>query len=137
MSTTMTVAEAEARFGHDVDEHLERDLEIPVLTGPQRQGDILFVPAVVKAATDPIPQAGYPVIRGENGGHTHALHTDTGHCFYTPTSRTDGVLGTLTVAEESSAVLAHSEHGFMAFGPGSYTVTRQREQADVIRSVAD
>lgn len=134
--STMTVAEAEARFATTVDEHLARDLEIPVATGPQRQGDILFIPAGA-AATDPIPQAGYAVIRGENGGHTHALHTATGEAFYTPSGRTEGRLGVLTVAEGSTAVLAHPEHGFMAFGPGTYTVTRQREQADVIRSVAD
>lgn len=134
--TTMTVAEAEARFGHDIDEHLARDLVIPVHTGPQRQGDLLFVPGGTPATT-PIPQAGYPVIRGENGGHTHALHTDTGQAFYTPTGRPEGRLGVLTVADDSTAVLAHSEHGFMAFGPGTYTVTRQREQADEIRSVAD
>lgn len=134
--TTMTVAEAEARFGHDIDEHLARDLVIPVHTGPQRQGDLLFVPGGTPATT-PIPRAGYPVIRGENGGHTHALHTDTGECFYTPSGRAEGRLGVLTVADDSTAVLAHSEHGFMAFGPGTYTVTRQREQADEIRSVAD
>ena len=67
-----------------------------------------------------------------HGGHTHALHTATGEAFYTPSGRSEGRLGVLTVAEGSTAVLAHPEHGFMAFGPGTYTVTRQREQADVI-----
>lgn len=135
----MTAAALEERLGVTIDEHLDREIGIPVLTGvPQRQGDILFIPGTPnQKATTPIPRAGYPVVRGENGGNTHALHTDTGTCFYDPDTRDGQRLGVLTVAEASVAILAHPEHGFMAFGPGTYTVNRQREQADEIRMVAD
>lgn len=136
---SMTVAALEERTGITIDEHLAREIDIPVLTGvPQRQGDILFIPEdASRIAATPIPQAGYPVVRGENGGNTHALHTDTGRCFYDPASGDGQRLGRLTVDHGSVAVLSHPEHGFMAFGPGTYTVNRQREQADEIRMVAD
>ncbi len=134
----LTVAEAEARFGTVIDEHLAREVEIPVIAGaPQRQGDILFIPAPGRAAKTPLTAAGYPVVSGENGGNTHALHADQGRSFYDPNTGGGQRLGVLTVAEASTAVLSHPEHGFMAFGPGTYVVNRQREQADEVRLVAD
>lgn len=135
----MTVAALEKRTGITIDDHLLRELEIPVLTGvPQRQGDILFIPGTPnQRATTPIPAGGYPVVRGENGGNTHALHTDLGECFYDPAGGDGQRLGVLTVAENSVAILSHPEHGFMGFGSGTYAVHRQREQADEIRMVAD
>lgn len=135
----MTVAALEERTGITVDEHLAREIDIPVVTGqPQRQGDILFIPGTPNhRASTPIPAAGYPVVRGENGGNTHALHADVGRCFYDPDTLRDARLGVLTVAADSRAILSHPEHGFMAFGPGTYIVNRQREQADEIRMVAD
>lgn len=139
MTTTMTAAALEERLGVNIDEHLAREVDIPVLADvPQRQGDILFIPGTPSIpARTPIPQTGYPVVRGENGGNTHTLHTDTGTCFYDPDKRDGQRLGVLTVSGGSAAVLSHPEHGFMAFGPGTYVVNRQREQTDAIRMVAD
>jgi len=139
VTTTMTVAALEERTGITIDEHLIRSVEIPVLAGvPQRQGDILFIPEIpTLAASTPIPAAGYPVVRGENGGNTHALHTDRGRAYYDPATRDGQRLGVLTVEADSVAILSHPEHGFMAFGPGTYIVNRQREQADAIRMVQD
>jgi len=136
---TMTAAALESRLGVTIDEHLAREMEIPVISGrPQRQGDVLFMPAPEqRKATTPLTAAGYPVVRGENGGNTHALHADKGTAFYEPSTRGGLRLGVLTVADESTAILSHPEHGFMAFGPGTYVVNRQREQADEIRMVQD
>src|SRR5882762_7885042 len=134
----MTASELESRLGVSIDEHLAREVEIPVIAGrPQRQGDVLFVPAVTSAATTPLTRAGYPVVRGEVGGNTHRLHADQGESFYSPFAGDGQRLGVLTVGEGSTAVLSHLEHGFMAFGPGTYMVIRQREQADEIRLVQD
>ena len=41
------------------------------------------------------------------------------------------------IAEESTAYLAHPEHGYTGIGPGTYRISRQREQADEIRLVQD
>lgn len=137
--STMTAAALEERTGVQIHDHLERQVAIPVHTGvPQRQGDVLFVPRPdVPAATTVLTAAGFPVVRGENGGNTHALHAYSGTAFYTPSTSGGLRLGVLTVPEGSTAVLSHPEHGFMAFGPGTYVATRQREQADEIRVVAD
>lgn len=139
MTTTMTAAALEERLGVSIDEHLAREIDIPVLAGvPQRQGDVLFIPEPsARKATTPLTAAGFPVVRGENGGNTHAVHADLGTSFYDPDLSGGQRLGVLTVAEGSTAILSHPEHGFMAFGPGTYRVNRQREQADEIRIVAD
>lgn len=142
MSNTMTLAEAIEHYDVDVLEHLDREVAIPILTAlPQRQGDVLFMPSsVAKPAITPVPKDGHPVVRGENGGNTHLLLEGWGApVFYDPAPERRGslALGTLTVPEGSVAYLAHPEHGYMGFGAGTYAVSRQREQADEIRMVAD
>lgn len=139
MSNTMTAAALEERTGVSIHEHLERQVAIPVHSGkPQRQGDVMFIPAAaLSAAKTPLTRAGYPVVVGENGGNTHRLHADSGSSFYDPSTAGGQRLGVLTVAEGGVALLSHPEHGFMAFGDGTYVVTRQREQADEIRLVQD
>lgn len=134
--STMTVADAIETFGVDIHDHLPRDLDIPVSTRLQFQGDVAIVPAVSAApATTPVPVDGVPVVRGEVGGNTHLLLPSEGVMF---DSRPVGlVLGVLTVAEGATAYLAHPEHGYSGIGPGSYEIRRQREQADEIRMVAD
>lgn len=134
MKTLTTMIET---TGIQVDDHLDRQATIPVLTGAQRQGDVIVVPADVQAST-PLPAEGFPVVRGEAGGNTHTLIGE-GVVFFDPQEATvdDLTLGTLTVAEGATAWLAHQEHGFNGIGPGCYTIRRQREQADVIRVVAD
>lgn len=137
-----TLAEVIDRHGVDVLDHLDRQLEVPVLAGLQAQGDVIVVPegiAFVNApATTPVPAAGVAVVQGENGGNTHLLLAE-GTVFYAPIPRTDtGLdLGVLTVPDGSRAFLAHPEHGYAGIAPGSYVVRRQREQADEIRLVQD
>lgn len=136
--TSMTLASAIDHYGVDVHEHLDREFEIPVLSGAQRQGDVIVLPRHTTPATTTVPQAGHPVVRGENGGNTHLLLAD-GDVFFDAkvASATDLALGTLTVAEGATAYLAHPEHGYVGIAPGTYEVRRQREQADELRLVAD
>lgn len=137
---SITLQEAIKHYDVDVLEHLDRDVTIPILSGPQRQGDVIVMPSLAVKATTLIPAAGCPVVRGENGGNTHLLLEGFGGPVYFDLAapRTDSLtLGTLTVPDGSTAYLAHPEHGYMGFGAGTYTVSRQREQADEIRTVAD
>lgn len=126
---------------HDVDvhDHLDRDEIVPVHCGMQRQGDVLVIPRPqLDAATTPVPQAGVPVVRGENGGNTHLLLADGDvRCDMQTASVVDLSLAVVTVAEGATAYLAHPEHGYTGIGPGTYRLSRQREQADIERLVAD
>jgi len=135
MNTLATLTE---RHGIDVHDHLDRQITIPILTGLQRQGDVLVIPNKNATATTPVPADGVPVVRGENGGNTHAIVAE-GPVFCdlrTATAR-DLTLALLTVPEGSTAHLAHPEHGYMSIGTGNYTIRRQREQAEELRVVAD
>lgn len=139
MSTLSTLID---RHGIDVDEHLDRQVDIPVLAGLQAQGDIIVIPATVAGlrvtAANPVPQAGVPVVRGENGGNTHLLLAEGDVRWDGRTPRDQELsLGTLTVHPGAVAHLAHPEHGYASIAPGTYVIRRQREQADEIRLVQD
>lgn len=115
------------------------DVDIPVLAGLQRQGDILIRPTIGVLATTPMPAAGTPVVRGESGGNTHAVYAADGpvFCDLTAVSVTDLRVALLTVPEGSTAYVGHPEHGFLGVAPGCYEVRRQREMAEQMRMVAD
>lgn len=136
---TTTLADLIDRHGVEVHDHLDRDALVPVLTDAQIQGDVGIWPAPqLIPATTALPKQGHPVVRGEAGGNTHLLLPgfDT-TCYYTPADEQGLRLGVLTVPDGGSAVLHHPEHGYLGIGPGTYELTRQREQADEIRMVAD
>ena len=137
--STSTLGALIATHGIDVDDHLGRELEIPIHTGLQRQGDVIIIPAArTRAAATPVPGAGTPVVRGENGGNTHAIvPAGPVYCDVRTASAEQLTLATLTVPEGSVAYLAHPEHGYMGIGPGTYKLRRQREQADELRMVQD
>lgn len=138
-TTTTTLRDAITRHGVDVLDHLDRDAIIPTIDKAGRQGDVIVLARPKrKAATGPVPAAGVPVVRGENGGNTHLLLAD-GPVFFDGRvpSAGDLQLGTLTVPAGSTAYLAHPEHAYMGIAPGTYVISRQREQADEIRMVAD
>jgi hypothetical protein len=130
-----------ATTGTEVLDHLDRDAAIPHITVAGIQGDVSFrINPQLDAATTPVPAAGVPVVRGENGGNTHALYADGPIAFDAAGNAgdpADTLIGTLTVPVGSTAFLLHPEHGGMSFGPGTWAVGRQREQADVARYVAD
>lgn len=139
--TTLTIAQAVARHGIDVLDHLDRDATIPVMAGLQMQGDLAIVPIVRAAhttAVTPVPPGGVEVVRGENGGNTHTLLAE-GDVRYDErdVTATSLVLGMLTVGDGATAYLAHPEHAYSGIAPGCYEIRRQREQADELRLVAD
>lgn len=121
-------------------EHL--DLEVRVLTGMQRQGDVLIVPCAPPAGVfKPIPVEGVTVVRGEtSGGNAHILHALDGECAWAESQHADRDLlqGWLTVAPGASATLIHTqEHNVIGIGPGCYEIRRQREFAGEWRRVSD
>ncbi|HET7397650.1 MAG TPA: hypothetical protein VFJ94_03920 [Intrasporangium sp.] len=139
-TATRTIASMTVTTGVSVTTGHDLDVDIPVLTGMQRQGDVLVIPSPAgKNATTPVPATGTPVVRGENGGNTHAIYPD-GPGVACDTFAADGAslrVATLTVPAGSTAYLGHPEHGFMGIGPGRYELRRQREMADELRVVAD
>lgn len=125
--------------GIDVLEHLDRDALVPVVSGLQRQGDVIVVPAKhLGAAKAKVPATGVPVVRGEAGGNTHAIVAEGDvFCDVREASASNLTLATLTVTEGAVAYLAHPEHAYSGIGPGTYELRRQREQADELRIVQD
>lgn len=118
------------------------DIDVPVLTGLQRQGDVLIFPrpaigAAEAAAMTPVPPAGVAVVRGEATGNSHLLYADGPVLWDAPSS--DMLrLGVLHVPTGSVAWLIHTdEHGANGIGPGTYVLLGKREQADELRRVAD
>jgi hypothetical protein len=137
MATTTQMIEA---TGVEVITEQDFDLEIPVLGGVQRQGDVLIRPTIGILPTTVVPAVGTPVVRGENGGNTHAIYAADGpvYCDVAGTgSARDLRVALLSVPEGSTAYLGHPEHGYMGIAPGSYEIRRQREQAEEMRMVAD
>lgn len=142
-----TLADVIDRHGVDVLEHLDRQMDVPVLGGLQAQGDVIVVPSGIAAGTSsrfmrvastPVPATGVAVVRGENGGNTHLLLAE-GDVRWNVIERADNGLdlGFLAVADGATAFLAHPEHGYAGIAPGRYVIRRQREQADEIRLVQD
>jgi hypothetical protein len=102
------------------------DLDIPVLQGPQRQGDILVRPLTDNARCDPpaptpVSANGIAVVRSESSGHTHTL---IGEATWT-VSVWPAELGVLDVT--GTAYLVHPEHATLGIDRGRYLLRRQRE----------
>ena len=136
-----TLADAERAYGTTHLDHLDRQADLPTVDRLGFQGDVAIIrDESATPSTVPVPAAGYPVVKGENGGNTHALFGT--HACYTP-SGTAGLdpsdldLGVLTVPQGPAALLSHPEHGGLLIAPGTYVLRRQREQADVARFVED
>ena len=142
-----TYATALDLVGTAVPDHLAADAEVPVLTGPQSQGDLLVVPSTTSVTTRlrPVPPDGVQVVRGEATGNTHWLHRG----FDSPGvswCRPDGdasdeaerlVVAHLRVPDGQSALLIHTdEHGANGIGPGEYVIRRKR-QLDAVPGPSD
>ena len=136
--STSTIDSMTARTGVTVLDHIDPTGEVPVVSAAAAQGDVSILRVTTRPATTPMPSR-VDVVRGEAGGNTHSLHP-SGNCFWdghAERSVTDLTLGTLTVPEGSTAVLAHPEHGFLEVAPGTYRIGRQREYAGEWAYVAD
>lgn len=140
MSQITTLADAEQAYGTTHYDYLDKGADIPVVARLAAQGDVLIVrDDQARPSTTEVKRAGYPVVQAAAGGHTHALF---GPVFYTPSTNassdpSDLDLGVLTVPDGEQALLSHPEHGALLIEPGTYTIRRQREQADVARFVED
>ncbi len=130
-----TLADLIERYDVEVLDYLDRQATIPVLSGPQIQGDISILPVTATAARTPLPAAGCVVATGREG-HAHRL---VGQGMFDLAKQVRGSLaiGTLTVPPAGVAYLAHDEHGYMGVAPGTYTIGSQREFAGIWRAVAD
>lgn len=142
----MTYGEALALSAISIPEHLEAEAEVPVLTGPQAQGDLIIVPLDQAREVQDwpvgkiVPMGGVQVVHGEATGNTHWLHAgfnSPGVSWYR--AGNDGlVLGVVTVPKDQTAMLVHTdEHGANGIGPGRYEIRQKRELADEIRYVED
>lgn len=138
---TTTYAEALAKVGATVPEHLVADAEVPVLTGPQAQGDLLVVPVdKIAAELTPIPAKGVQVVFGEATGNSHFLHRgfDSPDVSWARVDDGSLTLALLLVPEGQSAQLIHTdEHGANGIGPGMYEIHAKRELRDEITRVQD
>jgi hypothetical protein len=146
--STATITNGEILSRHQIKtdgiEHL--DLEVPIETGPQAQGDVLIIPVdAVADQGERVPAKGLTVVRGETeGGNAHILHVLEGECFWAPAPNAADELaqGWLTVPEGSSATVIHTqEHNVIglggAAGGSTYEIRRQREFAGEWRRVSD
>lgn len=147
-ATATTYGSALSKIGVTIPGHLLAEVEVPVLTGPQPQGDLLIVPAaddefaVSGVALKLVPDEGVQVVYGEATGHTHWLHRgfdSPGVTWGRVVGGSDPLVeGVVHVPEGEVAELIHSdEHGCNAMGPGTYVIRGKREQADHISRVAD
>jgi hypothetical protein len=134
-----TLADITTETGFAVLEHLEAEMQVPVLAGVQFQGDLAVIPAddiELPGDTKPVPADGIPVIPAVAGGHEHRLFASVpGTAFWAPDTGSGQDLGVLTSSEP--CYLLHPEHGGTGVAPGRYVLRRQREQADEERLVAD
>lgn len=115
------------------------ELEIPVLSANQRQGDVLLLKITRQHEGGRPLGKGVEVVRSEQGSNTHTLHGD-GTWLANDRAIDPEVLvqGWLTVPDGGEAFLIHTEeHSAIGVGPGTYEIRRQREYAGVWRRVAD
>ncbi len=139
MATTLELA---AQTGVSIVTDIDPSIDIPVSAGMQRQGDVLLIPLVSGAGkvVDAVPPGGTPVVRGENGGNTHAIYAADGPVFCDSVAATGErlMVAHLSVPDGSTAYLGHPEHGFLGIAAGEYEIRRQREHAEEMsRLVAD
>lgn len=101
------------------------ELGIPVLTGVQRQGDLIIVPTEACRSGTPLG-AGVTVVEAEsNAGNSHIL---IGDGAWQRAVGNELIEGWLEVPERGEAFLIHTEeHNALGIGPGSYEIRRQRE----------
>jgi hypothetical protein len=137
---SMTFADALTKVGVTVPDHLIADAEVPVLSVPQAQGDLLIVPLLSsRAELAAVPDEGVQVVFGEATGNSHYLHRgfDSPDVSYARV-REGQRIAVVFVPEGQNAQLIHTdEHGSAAFGAGLWGIHEKREQADEIRRVTD
>lgn len=131
-----TYASALRLVGVTVPDHLVAEAEVPILTGPQAQGDLLVRPAAAPSSGRwrAVPTAGVQVLHGEATGNSHWLHPgfdSPGVAWLEAAGRDapdDLIVGHLRVPAGQYALLIHTdEHGANGIGAGEYAVHRKRQ----------
>lgn len=131
----MKLAELLDRSELDVLDHLERQVTVPVVDGPQAQGDLIVLPmAMVPVVTvgdwvgfHAVPWHGVELVRGVAGNNPHTLVADPGTCQWTPRVRDPLRLAVAVFENTTTAYLIHPEHGGTGIAPGRWLVRRQQE----------
>lgn len=116
-------------------DHLEREVAVPVLDGPQAQGDLIvlplaMVPVVVVHSWSfwrDVPRGGVELVRGVAGNNPHTLVADPGVCQWTGAFRDPLGLGIALFENTAPVYLIHPEHGGTGVAPGQWLVRRQQE----------
>lgn len=137
MNALRTLSDITAWSGVDVFDYLDREVSVPVVDGPQAQGDLIVVPHAMLAdvvtcqpwtRTVPVPASGIELLRSAAGGNPHSLVADEGACTWTgPVADPRGLaLGIVEVT--GVAYLIHPEHGATGIAAGRYVIGRQRKR---------
>lgn len=79
--TTATFRDVLGRHNITVPDQTIAEITVPVLSGPQRQGDIAIFPRepltpAERSMAVQVPPEGIAVVRGEATGNTHMLSAD-------------------------------------------------------------
>lgn len=131
----MKLSELLVRTELDVLDHLEREVVVPVVDGPQAQGDLIVLPrwlvkevVVPERPHRPLPRAGVELVRGVAGNNPHTLVADPGTCEWTTTVHDPFGLAIAAFHNTAVAYLIHPEHGATGVAPGDWVVRRQQER---------
>jgi hypothetical protein len=132
---TMNLAEILDIAELSVLDHLELQVAVPVLDGPQAQGDLIVLPlAMVPVVTtshwtrwQSVPRRGVELVRGVAGGNPHTLVADPGVCQWTGGHQDPLGLGVALFENTAPVYLIHPEHGGSGVAPGRWLVRRQQE----------
>jgi hypothetical protein len=132
----LTLFELTQLSGLDVLDHLDQSVSIPVIAGPQAQGDLLVVPfAMVAHQVRPthwtrtvlVSASGVELLRSAAGGNPHSLVADEGTCTWSARVSDDAGLALGILDATEAAYLIHPEHGATGIASGRYVIRRQRE----------
>jgi hypothetical protein len=134
MNTIATLAE---KFPIGDLSHLD-DIEIPVSSGPNAQGDLSWFPlrSGKVAGLKPIPQEGVVILSGNNG-HPHTLFSLKGECSVALNLTQEQRLATVVVPEGAELLVAHNEHGYHVVGEGTFQFNCAFEYRTELRRLAD
>jgi hypothetical protein len=125
MTSTHTNETVFATVGIDTTNLEFPDLGIPVLTGIQRQGDLIVVPATAPHTGVPLGD-GVAVVKAESDAENS--HILIGDGSWHRAVGDELVEGWVTVTAGGEAFLIHTEeHNALGIGPGTYEIRRQRE----------
>lgn len=122
---THTSESVHEKFGVSILDQEYPEMEVPILSGNQRQGDVMVLAVTTNqtGGATRIEKAGVVVVRAESDArNTHTLYSLSGECLWRPNPRVDrdGELlqGWLTVRDGAEAVLLHtSEHSALGLAP--------------------